>query len=75
MVKMQYLKRQKVSDAPGVEVDHQQFFAVMKDIYMLMTQKKLLRAVILLSFVSAPFIPYNIFSVETNPQSMKKSIR
>lgn len=49
---MQYLKRMKLTDAPGVEVDQQQFFAVMKDIYMLMSEKKLLHAVILLSFVS-----------------------
>lgn len=41
----------KLTDQAGVEVDQQQFFGVMKDIYMLMAEKKLLRAVILLSYV------------------------
>ncbi len=52
MVKANYLKQMKVTYSQGMEIDVQQFFTVMKDIYMLAAEKKLLRSVILLSFVS-----------------------
>lgn len=51
IVKQQYLKQLKVTYSAGMEIDVQQFFGVMKDIYMLASEKRLLRAVILLSFV------------------------
>jgi hypothetical protein len=50
-VKSDYLKRKKQVEQPGMEIDQQMFFTVMYDIYMQIAEKKLLRAVILLSFV------------------------
>jgi hypothetical protein len=58
LVKAKYLRQFKIEDKPGFEVDVQQFFGVMRDIYMLMIEKKLLRAVILLSFVSYIIHPF-----------------
>ena len=51
MVKTAYCKKKKVPEMPGMEIDIQTFFNVMLDVYMLIAEKKLLRAVILLSFV------------------------
>ena len=52
MVRVAYCKKKKVADMPGMEIDIQTFFNVMLDIYMAIAEKKLLRSVILLSFVS-----------------------
>ena len=52
MVRVAYCKKKKVADMPGMEIDIQTFFNVMLDIYMVIAEKKLLRSVILLSFVS-----------------------
>lgn len=60
IVKQQYLKQLKVTYSAGMEIDVQQFFGVMKDIYMLAAEKRLLRAVILLSFVSNNTITFQV---------------
>jgi|LauGreDrversion4_2_1035121.scaffolds.fasta_scaffold66625_2 hypothetical protein len=52
MVRVSYCKKKKVSDIPGMEIDIETFFTVMHDIYMTLAEKKLLRAVILLSYVN-----------------------
>ena len=52
MVRVAYCKKKKVADMAGMEIDIQTFFNVMQDIYMMIAEKKLLRSVILLSFVS-----------------------
>jgi len=52
MVRVAYCKKKKVADMPAMEIDIQTFFNVMLDIYMAIAEKKLLRSVILLSFVS-----------------------
>jgi len=52
MVRVAYCKKKKVPDMPGMEIDIQTFFTVMLDMYMAIAEKKLLRSVILLSFVS-----------------------
>ena len=52
MVRVAYCKKKKVADMAGMEIDIQTFFNVMQDIYMTIAEKKLLRSVILLSFVS-----------------------
>jgi hypothetical protein len=52
MVHVAYCKKKKVPDMPGMEIDIQTFFTVMLDMYMAIAEKKLLRSVILLSFVS-----------------------
>jgi hypothetical protein len=51
MVRVAYCKKKKVADMPGMEIDIQTFFTVMHDIYMTIAEKKLLRSVILLSYV------------------------
>jgi len=58
MVRVAYCKKKKVADMPGMEIDIQTFFTVMHDIYMTIAEKKLLRSVILLSFVSLLPLPF-----------------
>lgn len=72
VVKDAYLKRKKQTEQQAMEIDWQQFFAVMFDIHMAIADKKLLRAVILLSYV----IILNIaaYSVETRRQNTRKLI-
>jgi|LauGreDrversion4_2_1035121.scaffolds.fasta_scaffold116465_1 hypothetical protein len=72
MVKANYLKQMKVTYSQGMEIDVQQFFTVMKDIYMLAAEKKLLRSVILLSFVSIH--ASLLFSAGTQRRDMMRSM-
>ena len=72
MVRIAYCKKKKVADMAGMEIDIQTFFNVMLDIYMAIAEKKLLRSVILLSFVS--FVCVSFFSA-TSKGSMRRSTR
>ena len=71
MVRVAYCKKKKVADMAGMEIDIQTFFNVMLDIYMAIAEKKLLRSVILLSFVSSII---SFFSAASKG-SMRRSTR
>lgn len=49
-VKVAYLKKMKQAETAGMEIDQQTFFKVMASMHMRLADKKLLRAIILLSF-------------------------
>lgn len=72
MVKVAYLKKKKQAEVPGLEIDQQTFFKVMHDIHMQIADRKLLRAVILLSFVNIYMINDYLRFRLASPRSMRR---